>query len=70
MPVIIVAVIGRRGWRCDKASDRSYGSADCRAQGRTVTTGSGSPDCSPAACADETAADKTLHEIVWVGASR
>jgi hypothetical protein len=35
-----------------------------------MTTGSGSPDCSPTACADETAANETLHWIVWIGASR
>jgi hypothetical protein len=69
MPVIVVAV-SRRGRGCDKARDRSYGSADCRAQGRAVTASSRSPDCSPTACADETAANETLHRIVRIGASR
>jgi len=41
-----------------------------RAKGRTVTTGSGSPYCSPTSRADETAAHKALHRIVRVGASR
>jgi hypothetical protein len=70
MPVIVVAVINRRGWGRDKACDRPYSSADCRAQGRTVTAGSRSPDCSPTARADETATNETLHGIVWIGASR
>jgi len=70
MPLIVVAVISGRGWRCDKACDRPYSSADCRSEGRTVTTGSGSPDSSPTACADETAANKALHGIVRIGASR
>jgi hypothetical protein len=35
-----------------------------------MTAGSGSPDCSPAARADEAAANETLHRIVWIGASR
>ena len=70
MPVIVVAVISRRGWRCDKARDRPYSTADCGPEGRAVTAGSGSPDCSPTACADETAANKTLHRVVWIGASR
>jgi len=70
MPVIVVAVVSRRGWRCDKAGDRADGSADRGPEGRAVTAGSGSTDCSPTDCADETAADKTLHGIVWVGASR
>jgi hypothetical protein len=50
--VIVVAVISRRWWRCDKTCHRRHSSADCGAEGRTVTAGSGSPDCSPAACAD------------------
>ena len=66
---VIVGVISRRGWGRDKACDRPYSSADCRAQGRTVTAGSRSPDCSPTARADEAAANETLHRIVWVGAS-
>jgi len=70
MPVIVVAAVSGRRWRCDKARDRPYGSADCGPQSRAVTAGSSSTDCSPTACADETAADKTLHGIVWVGASR
>jgi hypothetical protein len=69
MPVIVVAVISGRGWRCDKAGDRPHSSSDRGAEGGTVTTGSGSPDCSPTACADETTADKTLDRIIWIGAS-
>jgi hypothetical protein len=69
MPVI-VSVIRRRRWRCDQARDRPYSSADCRSQSRAVTAGSGSPDSSPTACADETAAYKALHGIVRIGASR
>ena len=70
MRVMIVAVIGRRGWSCEKTCDRPHSSADCGPEGRAVTTGSGSPDCSPTARADETAANETLHRIVWIGASR
>lgn len=69
MPVI-VSVIRRRRWRCDKTCDRPHSSADCRSEGCTVTAGSGSPDSSPTACADETAANETLHGIVRIGASR
>jgi hypothetical protein len=36
----------------------------------TVTARSGRADCSPTACANETAEDETLHGIVWIGASR
>ena len=68
--VIVVALIGRRWWRCDKTCHRPYGSADSGAEGRTVTASSGSPDCSPAACADETAPNCPLDGIVWIGASR
>ena len=70
MPVIVGAVISGRRGRCDKARDRPHSSANCRAEGRTVTAGSGSPDGSPTACANETAANETLHRIVWIGASR
>jgi hypothetical protein len=70
MPVIIVAVISRRGWRCEKACDRPYGSADCGPEGRAVTAGSGSPDGCATARADKTTANETLHRIVWVGAGR
>jgi hypothetical protein len=70
MSVIVVTVVSRRRWRCNEACDRPYSSTHCGAQGRTVTAGSGSPDCSSTACADETAANKTLHRIVWIGASR
>jgi len=69
MPMIIVA-ISRRGWSRDKARDCPDSSADCRAQGRAVTAGSGSPDCSATACADETATNEALHRIVRIGASR
>ena len=67
MPLIVVAVVSRRGWRCDKAGDRADGSADRGPEGRAVTAGSGSTDCSPTACADETAADKTLHFTALIG---
>ena len=70
VPVIVVAVIGRRLWRCDKACYRSNSSADCGAEGRTVTAGGGSPDCSPAACADEATPNRALDGIVWISASR
>ena len=70
MPVIVGAVISGRRGRCDKARDRPHSSANCRPEGRTVTAGSGSPDGSPTACANETAANETLHRIVWIGASR
>ena len=33
--------------------DRPHSSSDRGPEGRTVTTGSGSPDCSPATCADK-----------------
>ena len=61
MPVVVVAVISRRGWGCDKPCDRPYSTADRGPEGRAVTARSGSPDRSPTACADETAANKTLH---------
>ena len=70
MSVIVGAVISRRRWGCDKACHRPHSAADCRAQGRTVTARSSGADCSPTACANETAADETLHGIVWIGASR
>jgi hypothetical protein len=35
-----------------------------------VTAGSGSPDCSPAACADETTPNRPLDGIVWISAGR
>jgi hypothetical protein len=41
-----------RRWRRDKAAHRTHCSPDGGAEGRTVSTGSSSPDCSPAACAD------------------
>jgi hypothetical protein len=68
--VIVVAVISRRWWRCDKACHRPHSSADSGAEGRTVTAGSGSPDCSPAACADEAASNCPLDGIVWISAGR
>jgi hypothetical protein len=70
MSVIVIAVISRRWWRCEKASDRPHSSTDRGAEGRTVTTGSGSPNCSPTACADETAPNRPLDWIVWIRASR
>jgi|HubBroStandDraft_4_1064222.scaffolds.fasta_scaffold1563404_1 hypothetical protein len=70
MPVIVVAVISWWGWRCDKAGDRPYSSADRRPQRCTVTAGSGCSDRRPTARADETAAHKALHGIVRIGASR
>ena len=70
MPVIVVAVINRWRWRCEQARDRSHSAADCGTEGRAMTTRSGSPDCSPTACADEAAANETLHRIVWISASR
>src|SRR4029077_10449326 len=48
---IVIAVINRRGWALDKTCPRPHSAADCGAEGRTVTAGSGSPDSSPAACA-------------------
>ena len=60
VPVIVGAVISGRRGRCDKARDRPHSSANCRAEGRTVTAGSGSPDGSPTACANETAANETF----------
>ena len=68
--VIVITVISRRWWRGDKACDRPHGSADCGTERRTMTARSGSPDCSPTARADETAANETLHGIVWIGAGR
>jgi hypothetical protein len=67
LPVVVAVV---RGWRrsCKNTSDGSYCSTNGSTEGRAVTTTSGSTDCSPTACADETAPDKTLHGIVWVGA--
>jgi hypothetical protein len=59
--VIVVAVISRRWWRCDKTRYRPHSSADCGAEGRTVTPCSGSPDCSPAAGADETAPQSSVE---------
>ena len=38
--------------------------------GGLIGAGSGSPDCSPTAGTDQTAANKTLHRIVGIGASR
>jgi hypothetical protein len=35
-----------------------------------MTAGSGSPDCSPAACADETTPNRPLDGIVRISASR
>jgi hypothetical protein len=70
MPVIIVCVMSRRRWRCDKASHCTHGSADRSAERRTVTASSGSPNCSAAAGTDETAANHPLDGIVWIGASR
>ena len=68
--MIVVAAISRRRWRCNKARNLAYGSPDCGPEGRTMSAGSGSPDRSSAACADETATDETLHGIVRIGASR
>ena len=62
--------MNRRRWGCDKSCHRTHGTADRSAEGRTVATGSRSPDGSPAARADEAAANETLHRIVWIGASR
>jgi hypothetical protein len=47
MPVVVVAVISRRGWRCDKPCDSPYSTADCGPEGRAVTAGSGSPIAAP-----------------------
>lgn len=69
MPVIVVAVINW-WWRCEQARDRSHSATDCGTEGRAMTARSGSPDCRPTPCADETTADETLHRIVWVGATR
>jgi hypothetical protein len=68
--VIVVAVISRRWGRCDKACHRPYSAADSGAEGRTMTAGSGSPDRSPTACADETAPNRPLDRIVWISAGR
>jgi len=67
---LVGGVMNRRRWGCDKSCHRTYGAADRSAEGRTVATGSRSPDGSPAARADEAAANETLHRIVWIGASR
>jgi len=69
MPMIVIAV-SRRRWRREQACDRPDSPADCRSERCTVTAGSGSPDSSPTACADETAANEALHGIVRIGASR
>ena len=69
MPVIVAVISGRRRGG-NKACHRPHSSADCGAEGRTVTAGSGSPDCSPGAGTDEAAADRSLDGIVWIGASR
>jgi hypothetical protein len=66
--VIVGAVISRRWGRCDKTCHRPHSAADCGAEGGTVTAGSGSPDCSPAARADETAANRPLDGIVGISA--
>jgi hypothetical protein len=68
--IIVVAVMSWRWWRCEKTCHRPHSSADCGAEGRTVTAGGGSPDCSPATCADETAPNRPLDGIVWISASR
>jgi hypothetical protein len=70
LPVVVVAVMSRRRWRSDQAPHHTDSSADCGAEGRTMTAGRRSSDRSPAACADETAANHPLHRIVWIGASR
>ena len=70
MPVTVVGVMSGLRRRCDKAGDRPHSSADGGAERCTVAAGGGSPDCGPAACADETASDHALNRIVWVGASR
>ena len=57
-------------WRRDKASHRTDRSADGSTKRRAVPTGSGSPDCSAAACADEAATDGSLDRIIWIGAGR
>ena len=55
-----LVAIPRRWWSSDKAADSTHCSSDGGTQGRTVTTSSGSSDCSPTAGADETTTDRPL----------
>ena len=68
--MIVVAVISRRCGRCDKTGQRPHSTADCSTEGGTVTAGSGSTDCRPAARADQTAPNRPLDGIVGISASR
>jgi hypothetical protein len=62
--------VSRWRWSSDKAAHRTHRSSDSGAQGRTVSASSSSPDCGPAACADETTPDGPLDRIIRVGAGR
>jgi hypothetical protein len=55
-----LVVVWRWWWHSDKSSHRTCCSADGGTKGCTVPTTSGSPDCSTAARANETATDRPL----------
>jgi hypothetical protein len=65
-----LVAVPRRRWRSDKAAHRTHRSTDRGTEGRTMSTGSRSPDRSPATCADEAATDCPLNGIIRVGAGR
>jgi hypothetical protein len=64
----LIGVPGR--WRRNQATHCTDRSANRGAEGSTMPTGSGSPDCGPATGTDETTPNEPLYGIVWIGASR